>query len=201
MEIFFVFLIFYLKLAVVDLILRKYFWQQNEMQYYISHVLNRQDNGNYSGMKSWTSLSYLEIWSAYLCCASLPFSSQLPSKSECPYLEMEGIQDSQYCSPHPSLLACFLWIIHSTISWDQPLKTEMKEWKFRLWLFPTMVSPVSNAVREQSRTQILTTRKPQGSMCTCSAELAVLVVPELRQKHEREFTETNEILQSNNQTA
>lgn len=73
----------------------------------------------------------------------------------------------------------------------------MKEWKFRLWLFPTMVSPISDAVREQSRTQILATRQPQGSMCTCSAELPVPVVPELRQKHEKELTETNEMLQSN----
>lgn len=40
-----------------------------------------------------------------------------------------------------------------------------------------------------------------GLMCTCSAELPVLVVPELGQKLERELTETNETLQSNHQTA
>lgn len=56
-------------------------------------------------------------------------------------------------------------------------------------------------LKEQSRTQILTTRQSQGSMCTCSAELPLLAVPELRQKQEKELTETNEMLQINHQTA
>lgn len=49
--------------------------------------------------------------------------------------------------------------------------------------------------RDKSRTKILTISQPQVSMFTCSAKLSILMVPELRHKHEKEPTEINEMLQ------
>lgn len=59
-----------------------------------------------------------------------------------------------------------------------------------------MISPTSDAITEtKAEPKILTTSQPQGSVFTCSAELSVLMVPELRYKHEKEPTEINEMLQ------
>lgn len=72
----------------------------------------------------------------------------------------------------------------------------MTEWKFRLRLFPTMISPPSDAVTEtEAEPKTLTTSQPQWSMFTCSAEPSILMIPELRLWHEKQPTEINEMLQ------
>jgi len=58
-----------------------------------------------------------------------------------------------------------------------------------------MISPTSDAIRDKNRTKNLTTSHLQGSTFTYSAELSMLMVPELRHKHEKEPTEINEMLQ------
>lgn len=72
----------------------------------------------------------------------------------------------------------------------------MTEWKFRLRLFPAMISRPSDAITEtKAEPKILTTSQPQGSMFTRSAEPSILMIPELRLKHEKQPTEINEMLQ------
>lgn len=59
-----------------------------------------------------------------------------------------------------------------------------------------MIPPTSDAITEiKAKPKILTTSQPLGSMFTCSAEFSILMVPELKHKHENEPTEINEMLQ------
>lgn len=128
--------------------------------------------------------------SADLCCSSLPFSSQLPSKSECPYLEtgdpghsvlLPTSQRSRKSLFLPSLSNSYYSIMRSTTE-NRNEGMEIQALAFSHHGFPSI-----KCCQRTEQNPNFNHQATLGSMCTCSAALPVLVVPELRQKHDREL--------------